>query len=946
MAQIRNCNSAAEPLLVQQPAFHKLDPAVATTSKSGAVAIQRRPSGSARKYQMSARTSTRSNGSAATVNSELTSTSSPPPNSPLRLLKSLCLCGHRDTEQLDFDQLQKANRRAKRRLFLMAATAAAWIRRLSRDHQSSSTSNEPDDIPELNEDGHQTGKRFSLANSPGSAAVHPHQNHVNKHKPPPNSSRSRAFLSNLVQSSKRRFSLPVNDGERLPDEDESSLGIQSARHASADQGRPKIRNGSADFIEKLENARNTRNLSSDSKRVTVVDKPGQDKAHFTQKGKARKTTRKLTAFKRLYTTANQIRPKFAQPVSTAPLFRPNTPDAVLVEQHQLRGGLNRSRKSSTASADANFVRGSGHNPITGLIDRLSRGKGAMKTGETASTSNGKTDFEFRPASSANNNSTGSPMSARSAGTAAISFAKQKLSPMSILCNGFFENFSSKKSKGKVTDVNREIQRCKEVHGARLDLNSSEILVIPPAIKDLTQLTELFLYKNKLTTLPVEIGSLVNLRILGLSENNLSSLPDTLVNLKKLETLDLRHNKLSERIPDAIYHTESLEKVWLRYNKLTVISPEIGRLKALKMLDLRDNKILELPTELGQLASLSILLISGNHLKKLPDEIGNLSQLTQLDVQNNELQALPDSMGKLTSLKRLAIRYNQLGAIPASFANLVLLDELIVESNKLKALPDGILVALSNLKTINLSRNQLTAFPQGGPKQFEAAVSVNMEHNFISMIPFGIFANSTSLTKLNFKENQLTTLPLDFGNWTYLTELNFSNNDLTELPSDIDKLVNLEVLVLSTNRLRKLPSQIGSLRNLRELDLEENELECIPSDVGFLSNLNKLWVQSNRLTSLPRTIGNLLNLTDLRLGENLLPFIPEEIGHLEHLKSLYLNDNPNLHSLPFELALCSSLEIMSVERCPLSQVPQDIVEGGPSLIIQYLKMQGPYRGLLA
>lgn len=57
------------------------------------------------------------------------------------------------------------------------------------------------------------------------------------------------------------------------------------------------------------------------------------------------------------------------------------------------------------------------------------------------------------------------------------------------------------------------------------------------------------------------------------------------------------------------------------------------------------------------------------------------------------------------------------------------------------------------------------------------------------------------------------------------------------------------------------------------------------------------------------------------------------GHLENLKSLYLNDNPSLHVLPFELALCASLEIMSIERCPLSQIPQDITEGGPSLVIQ-------------
>lgn len=67
-----------------------------------------------------------------------------------------------------------------------------------------------------------------------------------------------------------------------------------------------------------------------------------------------------------------------------------------------------------------------------------------------------------------------------------------------------------------------------------------------------------------------------------------------------------------------------------------------------------------------------------------------------------------------------------------------------------------------------------------------------------------------------------------------------------------------------------------------------------------------------------------------------------IGTLESLESLYINDNPNLHSLPFELALCVNLQIMSIENCPLSQIPPEIVSGGPSLVIQYLKMKGPYR----
>ena len=52
-----------------------------------------------------------------------------------------------------------------------------------------------------------------------------------------------------------------------------------------------------------------------------------------------------------------------------------------------------------------------------------------------------------------------------------------------------------------------------------------------------------------------------------------------------------------------------------------------------------------------------------------------------------------------------------------------------------------------------------------------------------------------------------------------------------------------------------------------------------------------------------------------------------------LESLYINDNPCLHNLPFELALCSSLQIMSIENCPLTQLPPEIVQGGPSLVIQ-------------
>jgi leucine-rich repeat protein SHOC2 len=134
------------------------------------------------------------------------------------------------------------------------------------------------------------------------------------------------------------------------------------------------------------------------------------------------------------------------------------------------------------------------------------------------------------------------------------------------------------------------------------------------------------------------------------------------------------------------------------------------------------------------------------------------------------------------------------------------------------------------------------------------------------------------------------------------------------------------------RERELDCKILKMKSLNSLDLHFS----IPSEIGLLHDLQKLILQSNQITALPRTIGHLSNLTYLSVGENNLQFIPEEIANLENLESLYINDNP-LIKLPFGLALCQNLAIMSIENCPLSSIPQEVVAGGPSLIIQFLKL---------
>lgn len=54
--------------------------------------------------------------------------------------------------------------------------------------------------------------------------------------------------------------------------------------------------------------------------------------------------------------------------------------------------------------------------------------------------------------------------------------------------------------------------------------------------------------------------------------------------------------------------------------------------------------------------------------------------------------------------------------------------------------------------------------------------------------------------------------------------------------------------------------------------------------------------------------------------------------MSSLRDFYLNDNHNLNNIPAELSQCPLLTILSVENCPLRDLPQPIVSGGSAMII--------------
>ncbi|KAF6778175.1 hypothetical protein AHF37_02378 [Paragonimus kellicotti] len=353
-------------------------------------------------------------------------------------------------------------------------------------------------------------------------------------------------------------------------------------------------------------------------------------------------------------------------------------------------------------------------------------------------------------------------------------------------------------KQKPPDLSKELSECRDSQSPVLDLSNEELQQLPSGVfDDLTWLTELYLYENKLSSLPPSIGRLTNLRLLLVQQNLLAKLPKEMANLIKLEQLDLRHNRLEGSLPVCISSMFNLKNLLLKYNKLTCIKG-IEKLKQLTCLVVCQNCLKqELPSAIGELTRLTTLDLSHNQLTSLPENIGDCRALRNLNLQHNQLERLPESMGNLVNLCKLSVKYNQLTEIPKSLSRCKELDEFNVENNQLSSLPDDLLCNLPKLKNITLSRNSFTSFPAGGPGQFRTCYSLNIDHNRISDIPSAIFTEANGLTRLNLCDNNITFLvPAD-------------SNELEALPEDLSGLVSLQELNVVCNRLTTFPKSIGS-----------------------------------------------------------------------------------------------------------------------------------------
>ncbi len=361
----------------------------------------------------------------------------------------------------------------------------------------------------------------------------------------------------------------------------------------------------------------------------------------------------------------------------------------------------------------------------------------------------------------------------------------------------------------------------------LNLQMSELTLLPPEIGQLRALTHLWVSTNYLTSLPKEIGQLRALTHLWVNNNYLASLPKEIGQLRALNELNLPNNHLRS-LPKEIGQLDALTEFDLTHNHLTSLPKEIGQLGALTSLDLANNRLISLPKEIWQLGALTSIDLANNRLISLPKEVGLLRALTYLWLNDNHLASLPKEVGLLGALRTLYLNNNHLTSVPKEIGQLKALTILWIDNNRLTSVPKefGQLKALTHL---GLHKNQLTSLPKEFG-QLAALTSLWLNNNRLRRLPKEIGQLQALNGNSNFQMNGFIDLPIGLERFSVQLEKQNKTLQMKTFLSQLKRCLkgkhDCRAILALLNTLEKiLGKEIGSLlhRSIYEVCKGEKSL---------------------------------------------------------------------------------------------------------------------------
>ena len=250
----------------------------------------------------------------------------------------------------------------------------------------------------------------------------------------------------------------------------------------------------------------------------------------------------------------------------------------------------------------------------------------------------------------------------------------------------------------------------------LHIGRNNISSLNGTLKNLLDLSILFVNANNLTTLDDELPLAPKLLMLMASNNHLVKLPEMMRNLigqetcfiseNKIRSLDglfshksamkwlyAEHNKIEYLAVDEFLKSENIEEINLSHNLIPSLNSSLLSTTNLKTADFSFNLFREFSLqEIYGLKNLKMLDLSHNLIEKLTGRIDNLVETTtgtvllQLILNNNMLKSLDGALAGLSSLRYLKLSNNLLENIYADdFERMEELWYLDLSNNNLKSL---------------------------------------------------------------------------------------------------------------------------------------------------------------------------------------------------------------------------------------------------------------------
>eukprot|EP00049_Salpingoeca_infusionum_P016371 m.333864 g.333864 ORF g.333864 m.333864 type:complete len:1544 (-) comp16067_c0_seq7:381-5012(-) len=307
------------------------------------------------------------------------------------------------------------------------------------------------------------------------------------------------------------------------------------------------------------------------------------------------------------------------------------------------------------------------------------------------------------------------------------------------------------------------------------------------------------------------------------------------------------------------------------------------------------------TFLQGLSDLRHLTVSQTSVSTIEESLFTYTTLLEsIDLSRNALNgSLTNVFYGLSQLRVLNLQRNQLESIDVPFARFCpRLTHLMVRRNRLSLLSD--ISQLEFLQVIDIERNRFDALPQFAGNT--ALLQVLASHNAITALADHPFRDSPNLQHLALAWNKLTALRETQSQVfpSSLRLLFLGGNQLTTLYSSwLSNLVQLRSLFLESNELTTIEPQLfANLPELLEFDARLNYLSAFPSAIWTeCPRIRDVTITHNLITEVNAPAKPMSSLKIFSLRSNRLSSGTLQTADMDYLfpalTTLRLGDNQEL-----------------------------------------------------